>query len=350
MNKLQIAVVSPETARKERSALLDKLVMAVSWLGKNWSLTGDPAQANIIVILICDSADGFSLWDKYRSKFPTERMVACSISDFPGDAYWHFYFKPGPKALSIAQIFNTLSHLAEPMLAPLVPSENFDPDDYLQGIITEALEDGISRICSISGVELYIQGKQKICYAMNGLEPLIPLFLAHRDNIAISLISDEELEQKVNFANFSSRMSKYAALAERLIELQEASVSQANQYSADELIWLATLVNSQGRRVSRCPFDDFNRIVRWPEFIQSQLYLDYLPTLKHNAIPGLNVREFAEKTRATKRQMIDLHNACAILGMAACENLSRTGPEFYRLAQKEIYRVFKPRSAKQRAA
>lgn len=141
MQKVQIAVVSPEAARKEISALLDGLVVVLAWLGKNWGLVADPAQADLLVVLLDDESGQFPLWQRLRAQFPSERMVACGADKFPQDALWRIRWKPSEKAVSAPQAFHVLSRLAESLKSPPTPGEMFNPEDYFQGIISDALND-----------------------------------------------------------------------------------------------------------------------------------------------------------------------------------------------------------------
>lgn len=346
MQKLKIAVVSSDVARKERSILLDSLVIVIGWLGQGWGLVADPADAGLLIVISGDGSDGFSLWRECRVQYPVERMVAYGANNFPPDAIWRLRRKPNEKSLAVLHIFNVLTRVSDSLMPPVISGAIFNPKEYLQGVIADAMKDGISRVCSMAGrVEFYISPKETTCYALDPLEALVPLFLAHRESIGICEISDEELSQKLNFASFSSRLSRYAALAESLTSVEGVETRTAKPYAMEEIVWLATLVNSQGRRLSDCPFDEFNRIIRWPESVHSPFYQDYLPELPELAIAGIRIRELAEKAGTSQRQLVDIHNACAVLRLVYCDDSAKRGPECFALAQREIYRAFKPISA-----
>lgn len=343
MQKVQIAVVSPEAARKERPALLDGLVVVLAWLGNNWSLVADPTQADLLVVLLDGESDEFPLWQHYRARFPSKRMVACGADKFPQEALWRIRWKPAEKAISMPQAFHVLSRLVESLKLLSPSGEIFNPEDYIQGIILDTLSDGVSRICAIAGREqLYLFPLGKTCYVLGDPEALIPLFLARREAIAVSQVGEEELLQKLNLAGFSSRLSRYTALAESLAPSQGAGVRVTKSYSMDEILWLATLVNSLGRCLAACPFDEFNRILRWPEFIEAPFYQDYLPALETQAMSGLRIRDIAERTQASRRQATDLHNAGVALQLMECNALCKQTQECFKLAQEQIYGIFKP--------
>lgn len=346
MQKIQIAVVSSEAARKERSGLLDGLVVVLAWLGKNWGLVADPAQADLLVVLLDDKNDQFPLWQRCRAQFPSKRMVACGANEFPQDSLWQIRWKASEKAISVPQAFHVLSRLAESLEPPSFSGEMFTPEEYFQGIISDTLNDGVSRICSFAGREaIYLFPMGRTCYVLNSIETLIPLFLARRDEIDVRDVDEEELLKKINLAGFTSRLSKYTDLAESLVPLQGAGVRVTKSYDMDEMLWLATLVNARGRLLRDYPYQDFNRIKQWPDFIRSPFYYEYLPALESQAVQGVNMWDFAIKTQASRRQLVDLHNALAMLSLVERDHSARQNPELFKLAQAEIYRLFKPISA-----
>lgn len=343
MSTMRLSVVAPTAEIKTRESLVDILQLACNWLGPDWSVVDEPEAASLLVMVTNGSTYAKELWAEYRKIFPAERILVYGSEDLPAGTQWSTPKIHGglPSVLSLV---NILLAMEESLAGFSASDEYYDPKDYIHGILKEALVDGIGRVCSVPeapDIQLYILPKERACYILDDIEKSIPICTAKKERIQVTKISDEELLKKVGYVTLSSRLSSYTSgLAGDLLE--KISFRKAKQYSVKEFIWFAALVNSKGRMLAGCTYDEHTLVRHWPEFTRLPYYHDYLETSKRMSVQALRLTDVAAQTKRSMRQIIDFHNACTLLGLIVRGDQAQRQAQQYLFARKQLHNLFKP--------
>ncbi|MGZ8218420.1 GTP-binding protein [Methylomagnum sp.] len=342
MHTLKLAVVALPTEWQQRQQFIDTLELAFSWLAGGWRLA-EPEEADILVVMLRGDESSLTLWEEQRRIFPVDRIITYDCGHRVDEARWKF--PPSSRGLPTAlSIVNVLLKVEEDLLGIGIAEAAYIPEDYIQGVVNQALIDGISRVCSLPATpqtSLYIMPKEKACYILDNIERSIPICAARRDSLKIDTISDDELLRKVGYITFSSRLANYASnLGSDLFE--DINFKKAKRYALKEFIWFATLVNSQGRLLATCAPDEPVLVKHAPEFIRLPYYQDYLKASKLMSSQAQRLTEVTAQTSLPMRQVVDFHNACALLDLTMQGEQARQEVQRYLSARKQLHDLLKP--------
>lgn len=343
---LHLAVVAPEKESKKRQEMIEALELAFAWLGQHWGMT-EPKHANVLILLTNSAENSKALWEECRKTFPADRILVYGSGSPPEEARWSLDMRWGRPV--IPKLVNVLLKMEESLLGYSASSEVYEPRHYIQGVIAEALADGISRVCSLPDelqTSIYILPKENACYVMDDIEKATPICSARRESLKTSIIADDELLRKVGYITFSSRLSKYAVGPD--IDLfQEINFKKAKRYHLKELIWFATLVNSHGRLLSGCGQDDYILLKHWPEYTRLHCYHDYLEVAKIMSRQAFRLADMRNRTHLSMRQVIAFHNACSLLDLVARGDHAHNHAEHFAAVRSQLYELIKLHAAGQ---
>jgi hypothetical protein len=82
----------------------------------------------------------------------------------------------------------------------------------------------------------------------------------------------------------------------------------------EELLWNAALYASRGRLLAGKRSSDVVRLRRWPDFSRLSKDRRMLPLAAFMSANAADLSTVAEHTGAPMSQVVDFHNACAVLG------------------------------------
>jgi hypothetical protein len=199
----------------------------------------------------------------------------------------------------------------------LITEERFNPTLHFIGILQATLTDGIAKACSISAEsEIYLFPKENAVYIKSETESLIPIVLSEREQISVKEMTDKELLEKVNYANFSSRLSNYASFLEEDF-FQDVAAKEYTCHSFTEIHWFSTFLSSQGRLLIETSYDEAIFLPEIPEFISKNYpELVALFSLLDNVTLTSLLSLSTEQSRYEK---INFYNACLLLSNTEVE-------------------------------
>lgn len=309
MNSIKFALVAPAPQDEEQRNLAEILRLAALWLGPDWHFVR-PDQAGLLIVSINGSEESLALWRDYRQTFPVDRMVAHGSDGIPSEAEWRI-----AKTAGVESVVSLLLRIEESYWDRTLASGAFAPNGYIQGIIAEARSDGLGRFCSLSGEpDLYLLPGQAIGYITGHKERLIPYFAAGREQIYVTPIRESDFLHKLRHTGFPPQQSKQSLYAASGLP-KETGLNEPELQTLDELIWFATLVNSRGRLLAECRYEDSLHISNWPAFLEAPAFEEYRKLRILLSRERLSLLDLATVAGLPMRQIIDFHNACRMLNL-----------------------------------
>ncbi|MCK5925077.1 MAG: hypothetical protein KAG10_04215 [Methylococcales bacterium] len=170
-----------------------------------------------------------------------------------------------------------------------VESRFFLPNDYFLGVLLESIE--LRRIydCkSPCGAHLYLCPQQKKYVFSAKRTDLKELLLMSADDFTITELSQMDFEQ-----NTKSMESK----------------------KLNDLLWLATIVGSQGRLMKGHGLDDVIHLKHWPDISHIKTANHYLIIAAFMSRNTVDMETIVDHTEQTLEDVIDFHNGCHVLGL-----------------------------------
>ncbi|MGZ8217964.1 GTP-binding protein [Methylomagnum sp.] len=342
MNTMKLAVVAPVEEWKTEPGMIEHLRLAFAWLGNGWRLT-EPGEANILLFIMRGDAQSNLLWEKLSRAIPADRILVYGTGTLPEGVQWSLTKTHRGMSMTLNMV-NTLLRMQESLTGRSISDEPYHPENYIQGIIKEARADGVGRVLALPEdpeVCLYLLPGEDACYIFEDIEKSVPLCIAQREAIQVTRIPAEELLRKVGYISFYSRLSNYA-LGPNAGLIQEITARKAKRYTLDELTWFATLVNSGGRLLAGCKHDDSVIVKHWPEITRLSYYQEYLDISKWMSLRGAQLTDIAAQNSLSGRQMVDFHNACALLDLVVRNDQAQRESQKSLAARRQLYNLLKP--------
>ena len=315
MEAHRLAVILGEQDRQARAEWDALLSQAVAWLGPHWRLA-EPGQANLHIVPVDGGAASLERWLRCARVHPLYRIVWAGSRAAPPEAEWRLPSAAGPGLPGLIDTVNLLLRVEENLArltgAARRAAETYDFKAHIQSIAVEALFDRACRVCELGGVSLYLAPHENACYAPGDLERILPLCLARREDLNVESFAAGELAGRLNFADFSARLSKYAAVDG--IGLPEgAGAKKTRRYPLDELLWFASLANSRGRSLAEYDYSLGHKLKALPAFAWDARYQAYHGLARFWQADYCGLAAVAALPQASARQAVDFHNACALL-------------------------------------
>lgn len=270
-------------------------------------------------------------WQGYRAELPPNRLIACALPDLELDARWRVIHERGhrPGLRELTGVLNELGDelvagpiaVAAPAESPVPtpasssempapqraeePTEAFhpastageagevyDPEQYLIGIVREALADGAPRRLAGAdgGDTVLIEPERRLYFVPNDKVSLGPVLSAPRRRIDVRRLVPAELAR-------------------------DAAAIQAHGLPLADLLFLSALAGSAGRLWIGCRADEPVRLRQWPDLKPLLHYVEYVNLAAFMSSNTADVRTIAAHTGAGLEKVVNFHNACTALGL-----------------------------------
>lgn len=211
--------------------------------------------------------------------------------------------------IPLAQVIDF--HNACALLGLVERGNVFDPAEHFLGLVQQSLRDGLMRRCLLPGLPPLFLAPQEGRYYCQGehMPDLTPWhgagLVAMQVELADGLDQDtgEGEEEVIQVGRMQIRRKKEA--------LPVPYVSGP----LEELLWGAALTASRGRLLAGANADATVRLRRWPDFARLSRDRRYLPLAAFMSVNAADLRTVAKHTGAPLSQVVDFHNACAVLGL-----------------------------------
>lgn len=342
MNIFKLAVVAPVEEWKTEPSLVEHLSLALAWLGENWRLS-EPGEANVLLFVMRGDERSKVYWEKLSQEIPADRILVYGTGALPEGVQWSLTKTHRGMSVTLNMV-NTLLRMQESVTGRSISDEPYHPENHIQGIIQEARADGISRVLSLSDnkqASLYILPGENACYIFEDIEKSIPLCISRRESIQVTQIADQDLLREVGYISLSLRLSRYTPGANEEL-IQAMNPRKAKRFTLDELTWFATLVNSKGRLLAGSSHEDCVIVRHWPEITRLTYYQEYLDISKWMSLQAVRLVDIAAQNNLSVRQMVDFHNACALLGLVTRNDQAQRESQTNLAARRQLYNLFKP--------
>jgi len=205
----------------------------------------------------------------------------------------------------LAQVFDFFNACA--MLGLVERGNILEPEAYFLGIIQKALREGKILRCGLPNLPpLYLAPKERRYYSQLDINGLSPFFGAILESVQVDEVgeidrgSDEE-EETIQIGRMLVRRKK------------ESHAPKLGSGPLDELLWHATMKVSRGRLLAGRRINDVVRLRRWPDFARLSKDRNFLPLAAFMSVNAADLTIVAKRTGASLTQVIDFHNACAVL-------------------------------------
>jgi len=328
---LRLAILAPSASDNDHQLINNAITTAIACLNNAWSIA-DSSQAHLILIWVNSEKDLKAL-QVLQEKYPSERIIVLAANEFRIQAHWHLsYLKHNtvPSILSIANLLSRIQAHFLPSDSPETPVA-FDPDDCLFGIVQQAINDNIGRICSYQSCpDIYLLPKENAFYLSGNMEQLIPMALAKRQDINITEVNDQQILETVSYVKFSSRLSQYMFLDEDSI-FNDINVKKYKRYALNELVWFAVLIGSRGCLSGNIPPTETVLLKQLPEYMRLEYYgREYKELADCMSSNALSLFDIRAKTGKSLFEIIGFYNACNAL------NLIEHGESARQIIQKNL--------------
>jgi len=199
--------------------------------------------------------------------------------------------QPAPIPLSQALKKQTLEQVGFPNL-----KNTFDPSQYLLGLLLDALHTNqITRFTHPEHTPLYLLPNEKRCFTIT---------------LPVQTFNNS---QKKLYETTANHIQIQHLSKEKLLE--EVEHHHLKAYPLETILWLSTLLASQGRWLAGYSQHMFIRLKRWPNFAilpHQPLHMNLAAfMLKKTA----DLSTIANKTQVPFPVVVDFFNACKIIGL-----------------------------------
>jgi len=205
----------------------------------------------------------------------------------------------------LAQVFDF--HNACVVLGLIERGNVLEPQEYFMGLIQQSLQDGQMRRCALPGLPpLFLVPHERRYYSQADAQALVPFYTANLNDIKVEVVNEldkgaEDEDEMIQIGRMMVRRKK------------EAQAVKLGFGPLEELLWHATLKVSRGRLLIGKRSADVVRLRRWPDFARLSKDRFFLPLAAFMSVNAANLNVVARHTGAPLSQVIDFHNACAML-------------------------------------
>ncbi len=311
---LRLTVIANSASDTELAAIKNTLASAIACLGQGWELAPS-TKANLAFVWINSAADA-NAFQILREKFPLERVIVAANSEFSELSVWALTFAKQhtmPSILSIANLLSRVQAHFEPEGQTVEPA-TFNPADYFYGIVQQALEDKIARICKHPACpDVYLLPSENAFYLNTPIDQLAPLALTKREAISVTEVDGQQVLETVSYVKFSSRLSSYLSLDEDSL-FNDINVKKYKRFSINELVWFAVLMASQGRLLDGGLHATPVLLKQLPEYLRLDYYGKEFKAIADcmNA-NALTLAETSAKTERSWFEVAGFYNACSVM-------------------------------------
>ncbi|GAB6139716.1 hypothetical protein JCM14076_04450 [Methylosoma difficile] len=194
----------------------------------------------------------------------------------------------------------------------------FNPAFHFLGLIQKAMADGVTRYCKHPACpEVYLVPTENAFYSPEtNIESLQALCLAAPFDLSVELLPNWQPDQEVDVQ------------AGRLHITRKPKPSATNliKYPLEELVWYSTLCASKGRLLVNSRIDIAVGLNTYPDF-SSLFHKEHEPMLAAMLLEdALPLPALANLSGVPLAEVIDFHNACAILGYVVTDSGNAFNP------------------------
>jgi len=209
--------------------------------------------------------------------------------------------------LPLAEVYDF--HNACATLGLIERGNVLEPEEYFLGLIQKSLRDGLARRCALPGLPpLFLAPAERryYCCQADKQANLAMYFSASPNDIQAEVIThieqggDDE-EETIQIGRMLVRRKK------------ENQVPRLASGPLEELLWNATVNVSRGRLLAGKRCEDVVRLKRWPDFSRLAQDRRLLPLAAFMSVNAADLPTVAKHTGTALTQVIDFHNACAVL-------------------------------------
>ena len=206
--------------------------------------------------------------------------------------------------IPLAQVYDF--HNACAALGLIERGNILEPEEHFLGVIQKSLRDGLMRRCVLPGLPpVFLAPKERRYYSLAEPLMLAPFYSANLSELQVDVVSEpdqgSEEEEMIQIGRMMVRRKK------------EAQAPKPSHGPLDELLWHATLKVSRGRLLAGKRSGDVVRLRRWPDFARLSKDRFFLPLAAFMSVNAADLPTVAKHTGAPLSQVIDFHNACAVL-------------------------------------
>lgn len=183
----------------------------------------------------------------------------------------------------------------------------FEPSGYFLGLLQLAQRDGLARRCDLPGLPpLFLAPKERRYYSQAAdLASVQPYCAASLDEMRVETVeridAGGEEEETIQIGRMLLRRKK------------EQQAPRLAHGALEELLWSAALQCSRGRLLAGKNAEDVVRLRRWPDFSRLSRDRRLLPVAAFMSVNAASLPAVARHTGAPLAQVVDFHNACAVL-------------------------------------
>jgi len=317
---MKVHNISTKALEKIDDILFKSMLQLVErQLSAAWNLTDNSAD---IVLVDVEQPAGKAFWE---TPHPDTLVIAYAKTNFC-KAEW-FLQKP-LRVQPLVQLLNTITALQmntrkaaevqevtqsqsltaqDKTLEPLAssPQQLFEPNQYLLGLLQEALHSGQAKRFSCAGLPLlYILPFERQCFTS----------AIHSNQISSS--------QKMLYGAFAEHIDSTNLSSQALLD--EVHANDLTAYPIETLLWLTTLYASHGRLVSEYTQQSFIRLKQWPNFAILPHHPLHMNLAAFMLKKASDLPTVANKTQIPLATVIDFFNACTMIGLIVEESNSQS--------------------------
>jgi hypothetical protein len=198
---------------------------------------------------------------------------------------------PAPQSAAPVSV-NRHPERLHPLPTTAAGGDVYDPEEYLIGVVREALADGVSRwlACADGGGTLLIEPEHRMCFVPGDKALLWPILSAPRSRIEVQLLTRSELAR-------------------------ETVAAHAHGLAIGDLVFLTALIGSRGRLWIGCRLDEPVRLRQWPDLKPLPHYMEYVKLAAFMSGNTADIRTIAEHTGTETDKVVNFHNACGALDL-----------------------------------
>ncbi len=204
------------------------------------------------------------------------------------------------------------------------PAEgHFFPAFHFLGLIQKAISDGITRHCiHLGSPDVYIVPSENAYYSsVENIESLRPLCLAPPFDVTVELVPDWHPK------------NDHDVKAGRVLIHRKNPSEQTDMlaYPLQALLWYATLCASSGQLLQGYRAESLVRLAAMPDFSSLYHQPHHVGIAAAMMEESSTLPELAQKTGVALTEVINFHNACAIINLITIDQSNLFDPANYLL-------------------